>query len=417
MKIKKKYFRLLLFLAIAVSLSVLSGKVYATSIPAAPVLVGTSSPAYNKITIRWQKASSATAYAVYGKTSQNAKWVRLGNVYGNGTTSFTWTSSEQRPIVTCRNYIFTVRSYNQNTKTWGRYDAKGIIGKADLGTPGYVSAGSIQSGYRIQWSQVAGASGYLVYRKEGNRWVRKAILSTCSYQNTDLNNTYHHYKIRAYRKVGTKYVYSGYLTVYKTQIASSLKLKDMKVAKSASQILLVQATGTSAKISFHEKNSSGIWQQIFAVNGFVGREGIGTADAFHSITPVGVYTMGPVFGIKPNPGTTLPYTQVDASHYWVGDSYSPYYNKFVSTRTITNFSKEASEHIIDCGPVYYYCIDMGYNTSGTPFKGSCFFIHCSANVPTGGCISMPESYMIKLIQKLKKGAKVVIGTPSSVYNY
>ena len=199
--------------------------------------------------------------------------------------------------------------------------------------------------------------------------------------------------------------------------ASKCRVSHLKAAQTTDQLLVVDAVGTTARISFHEKDENGSWTQVFMTDGYVGREGIGTADAFHSRTPIGTFTLGMVFGIKDNPGTGLPYTKVDSTHYWVGDSSSPYYNQFVSTRNITNFDKNASEHLIDYGAIYNYCIDMGYNTSCTPYAGAGFFVHCSADRPTGGCVSMPESKMILLIQKLKKGAKILVGDSTQIESY
>lgn len=197
-------------------------------------------------------------------------------------------------------------------------------------------------------------------------------------------------------------------------------IEKLKVAEEAEQIFLVvseNASDTNVDISFYSKDANGVWNEIFVTNGFCGAMGIGQAHEIISVTPAGVFTMGPIFGIKPNPGTSLPYTQVDASHYWVGDSYSPYYNQFVSTNEITGFDTNASEHIIDYGDVYNYCIDMGYNPNCTPHEGSAFFIHCDNGTPTGGCVSMGEEYMIQLIQTLRPGAKTVIGTRDMIEQY
>lgn len=50
-------------------------------------------------------------------------------------------------------------------------------------------------------------------------------------------------------------------------------------------------------------------------------------------TPRGQFSFTYAFGILPNPGTELSYTQVDDTYYWVDDVNSRYYNQFVTTKT------------------------------------------------------------------------------------
>ena len=119
-----------------------------------------------------------------------------------------------------------------------------------------------------------------------------------------------------------------------------------------------------------------------------------------------------VFGIQPDPGSKQPYLQVDSSHYWVGDSSSPYYNQMVSTRDVplSNYTKNDSEHIVDYGAVYNYCIDMGYNTSRTPYKGAALFLHCLGRGSTAGCVAIPQADLVAMIQRLHDDTMIVIGT-------
>ena len=89
--------------------------------------------------------------------------------------------------------------------------------------------------------------------------------------------------------------------------------------------------------------------------------------------------------------------------YWNGDSASPLYNRLVSTDTYDDFSRSKSEHLIDYGGYYNYCIDMGYNPEGTPHRGSALFLHCSMGINTGGCIAIPEDVMTEIMRTYREG--------------
>lgn len=43
-----------------------------------------------------------------------------------------------------------------------------------------------------------------------------------------------------------------------------------------------------------------------------------------------------------------------------------------------------------------------------PGNGSEFFLHVGTGGPTAGCVAIPESNMIKVLNKVKPGAKIVI---------
>ena len=98
----------------------------AVTIPAVPstVKMGTvKGTAYNKVSIKWNKASNATSYRIYYKKSGAKKWTAIANVTG---TSYTHTSSKKYPLVSGSKYVYTVRGYNKTSKKWGSYNTKGV---------------------------------------------------------------------------------------------------------------------------------------------------------------------------------------------------------------------------------------------------------------------------------------------------
>ena len=173
-----------------------------------------------------------------------------------------------------------------------------------------------------------------------------------------------------------------------------------------SQLVVVEAQGTNATVTMHE-NQNGVWTEILRTNGFVGSMGVGQASENTSVTPQGTFPLYFAFGINSNPGTSIPYLQVDDYDYWVDDTSSELYNQYVRTDTpYTEWSH--AEHIIDYPSSYGYCLFIGYNQEGIQGAGSCFFLHCSNGRPTAGCVSVPEEDMIFILTHINDNCGIVI---------
>lgn len=93
--------------------------------PGKVTLTQISSPAYNKINIKWNRTSNATHYKIYYKKAGTSQWTSLATVSGS-TTSYTHTSSKSRPVTPGQKYTYTVRGYNSKYKTYGSYDSRGL---------------------------------------------------------------------------------------------------------------------------------------------------------------------------------------------------------------------------------------------------------------------------------------------------
>ncbi len=193
----------------------------------------------------------------------------------------------------------------------------------------------------------------------------------------------------------------------------------LNAAQDAQQLVIVSGThGTNARFSMHEKDSSGIWHEVIHAPAYIGKNGWGKTREGDAKTPTGVYTFTKAFGIKSDPGCPMEYTQVDDSHYWVGDSNSDKYNQFVSIRDYDDFDKKESEHIIDYDLAYKYCLNISYNVDGTPQKGSAIFLHCyTKNKFTGGCVAIPEDIMREVVMRVRPECVVVMDTAKNIRRY
>ena len=193
---------------------------------------------------------------------------------------------------------------------------------------------------------------------------------------------------------------------------------NLNAADNAEQLAIVSGThGSNARFSLHEKVNDE-WREIISCPAFIGKKGWGKTKEGDWKTPKGIYTFTMAFGINEDPGCQMEYTQVDNSHYWVGDSSSEYYNQFVSTRDYDDFNKDDSEHIIDYTLAYKYCLNISYNFDGTPGKGSAIFLHCQTkNKFTAGCVAIPEEAMITVMKNVKAGCVVIMDSSKNIKSY
>ena len=188
----------------------------------------------------------------------------------------------------------------------------------------------------------------------------------------------------------------------------------LDVAKDAEQFIVVAGVGlTTAVITMHEKDSSGTWQQLISTPGFIGLEGLGPADSYHSYTPVGTFTIDRAFGLAPDPGCAMDYLQVDEDYWWSGDEREGmHFNELVNINDLPDLDKEESEQIAEYDYAYQYVLNMGFNAECKPGGGSAFFFHSFRvnRCYTGGCVAVPEDIMRFVMQHVKPGCRITLDT-------
>ncbi|MBO6214942.1 MAG: L,D-transpeptidase family protein [Lachnospiraceae bacterium] len=171
--------------------------------------------------------------------------------------------------------------------------------------------------------------------------------------------------------------------------------------------IIVESSGTDASVSMYERDDIGSWTKLLETSGYVGSDGVGEASEDRTATPEGVYNITYAFGILPDPGCGIDYLTVDDSYYWVDDTDSKYYNRFVSTDDVAP-DWDSAEHITEVGYPYNYVLAFDYNADCIPGKGSAFFLHCTQNKPTHGCITVPEEDMVSILRHLQPGCVIII---------
>lgn len=187
--------------------------------------------------------------------------------------------------------------------------------------------------------------------------------------------------------------------------------QNLEAARTADQMIVVVGTGGCYADTYYYKKGENSWDMVWKEASIVGRGGI-TTDKVEGDgkTPAGTYGFTMAFGLKEDPGSTLPYHKIVKGDYWVDDSSSAYYNKLVNT-SVTPKSWNSAENMAAASPYYNYALALDYNADCVPGKGSAIFLHCftaSADNGSAGCIRLPQEKAMELVQSATERTKIVI---------
>jgi fibronectin type 3 domain-containing protein len=158
------------------------------------------------VKVTWKPVSKCSGYRVYRKT-EDGSWKRIATV--NGSTKSYYTDKTAKSGT---KYVYKVVAYSGSYTSY--YTE---LSHYYLDTPELLSAKSGKSGITAKWETVKGASGYYVYRKEGNGSYKKlaTVKGASKYSYLDKSakkgRTYT-YKVKAYYSKTTS-AYSNTKTV------------------------------------------------------------------------------------------------------------------------------------------------------------------------------------------------------------
>lgn len=178
---------------------------------AGPALKSLKQVSYSKLKLTWGAVKGVDGYRIYQRTTGSG-WKKVADVAADKKT---YTISG---LKTGTRYCYTVRAFKKSGDRviLGKYQARGISKTPTLGTPALKKA--VCKGHKkveLTWKQVAGASGYAIYRKNASgKWKRLGTTTSAksvSYTDKDVSRGKKYtYTVRAYRKEGKKTVYSSY---------------------------------------------------------------------------------------------------------------------------------------------------------------------------------------------------------------
>lgn len=156
----------------------------------------------HSIQVTWNQATGATGYRVYRKTASTG-WTGIGD-----TTATSYTDTNAVPG---QYYYYTVKAYVGSALSSSYKSSVKIC--TTIGTPTLTGlTKTTNSGLKLSWNKVAGASGYYVYRKvPGGSWTKLKGQTAATYTDTSVQvGTTYAYTVRAAVNMGGKQYLSGY---------------------------------------------------------------------------------------------------------------------------------------------------------------------------------------------------------------
>ena len=177
-------------------------------------------------------------------------------------------------------------------------------------------------------------------------------------------------------------------------------LAQTKTAKETDQIILV----IDHNLTLWQKNAKGTWKQKLNAYCGYGQNGL-SADRTEGdrTTPIGSFPILHAFGNAANPGTAMDWKDITPNSYWSGEQAT--YNTWVESPY-----RISGEHLEDYYQ-YKYAMAIGFNRNPVIYKkGSAIFLHCKSydHWYTGGCVSVEEDVMRKLLLKCRNGVRIII---------
>lgn len=179
----------------------------------APTISDVKSTAYNKVKVSWKEVKGVSKYEIYRATSKNGKYKKVKTITNPKTTSWT-----DKKVKTGKTYYYKMKSVIQTTKDEKSSFSKMKSAKCVPATP-EISLKAGKKQVKVSWKKVSGTNGYEVYRatsKDGKYKKVKTIKkgNTVSYTDKKVSSgKKYYYKVKAYRTVNGKKVYSNYSAV------------------------------------------------------------------------------------------------------------------------------------------------------------------------------------------------------------
>jgi L,D-peptidoglycan transpeptidase YkuD (ErfK/YbiS/YcfS/YnhG family) len=200
------------------------------------------------------------------------------------------------------------------------------------------------------------------------------------------------------------------------------------VATTAGQVVTVSAptsTSTFATVEAWSRQADGRYKRVaYFPSARIGARGMGSTYEGLARTPTGRYRLTQPFGIKPNPGVTTSYFQVDQNDVWTDSTGSVLNQHRRCAPGTCPAGYGAIERLSSFPGSYDYGVFIGYNapapygTGAVVGKGSAFFLHVKNSSATAGCVAVSASELVWLLRWFRSAANpiIAIGVGANAYN-
>ena len=172
-----------------------------------------SKKTYNSITLSWDKIDNVTGYKVYRYDVKTESYKLIKTISNASTTSYT-----NSKLTSATKYLYKVRSYKiVNNKTHNGDYSSSLAATTKPPTPTVKLTSPSTKKIKLTWTNISSrTTGYNIYMATSKNGTYKNIGSTSkkSFTKGSLKKgkTYY-FKVRAYRTIDGKKVYSSYSSI------------------------------------------------------------------------------------------------------------------------------------------------------------------------------------------------------------
>ena len=226
--------------------------------PATPKITSVGLRDYNALNVNVKGVGGATKYEIVRSTSKKGTYNKIGEITSAGTYV-------DNNLNTGTTYYYKVRACNKNNNC-SAYSS--IVSKKVIPlTPKNITKEVNYYSIKLKLSSVNGADGYEIQRSTNKKRGYKSVKTTSEleWNNTKLssNKTYY-YKVRAYKLVNGKKVFSSFSSIItaKTKAVSKIQKKALDKAKSYLKYLSFSAEGLIKQLEYHKFSHA---DAVFAV--------------------------------------------------------------------------------------------------------------------------------------------------------
>ncbi|MCI9063515.1 MAG: hypothetical protein HFJ17_02800 [Clostridia bacterium] len=187
----------------------------------------------DKATLKWNKVSGVKGYKIYRATSKNGTYKHIKTISKASTTTFT----DKDKKIKNKNAYYKIRAYQKRSgkEYYGVYSSVQEKSKYEQVVIKKSSANSSKKTITLNWQKVSGVTGYKIYKATSKNGTYKHVKTisknkTTSYtdkKGIGVGNLYY-YKIRVYKKRGSKTEYGQY-SAPKKQTTGSRKQQMNKI--------------------------------------------------------------------------------------------------------------------------------------------------------------------------------------------
>lgn len=163
------------------------------------------------VTLKWTKNTSADGYVI--QQYKSGKWATIKTITSKSTVKYKVTG-----LKPSKTYKFRIRAYKKDgsTKIYGTTYSEKSVKTLPSTVKGFTYKTRTTKTITLKWYKNTSADGYAIQQYKGGKWVTiKTITnkSTVSYKVTGLKeSTSYKFRIRAYKKDGSKKLYSASYT-------------------------------------------------------------------------------------------------------------------------------------------------------------------------------------------------------------